>query len=125
MLYYYSITHEHMGSYKAFIFSGIVAPPPPIGNISVSFPPLSFYSPYVSTVMTYSIILDGGLPAPKRRPGVWRWWITDLFSSTVLSMLYLYSVLCCFSGIVTGDESGSPSDALVSSLALWEHHLQI
>ena len=67
--------------------------------------------------MTSSRILDGGWPAPQCWTGIWRWWITVLFSSIVLSILSLFSVLFCVCGIATGNETDSPYDVLVSSLA--------
>ena len=59
-----------MDAYKYSIFSGIAAPPPPVGNITVYFLLFYFSSPYMYTFMTSSVILDGGLPAPQWWPGI-------------------------------------------------------
>ena len=66
----------------------------------------------MSTVMTSSVILDGGLPAHQCLPGILHLWITVLISSTVISKMPLSSVLFCVYGIVTGNENISPSDVL-------------
>ena len=56
--------------------------------------------------MPYSVILDGGLPAPQFRTGIWPWRINVIFSSTMLSMLSLPFLLFCVSGVATGNETG-------------------
>ena len=81
--------------------------------ISVVTPPPAIYQ------IPYSIILDGGLPEPQCRTGSLRWWITVFFCSTVLSILTLTSVLFCVSGILTGYETGRPSDVLVDPLSIF------
>ena len=118
MMSYSSLNHERTDAYEASIFYGLVASPPPVGNIFMSFLLLCFYSPSVSTAVPSSLILGGGFPTPQLRPGIWRWCITILFSSMLLSMLSLSSVLFCVSEITTGNETGSPSDVLGDSLDL-------
>ena len=90
---YSSVPHDCMDAYKASVFSRIVAPPPRIGEILVSFFILYFSWPSVSNVIHSSVILDGGLPAPQFCRMIWHWWVTVVFSSTVSSMLPLFSVL--------------------------------
>ena len=80
---------------------------------------LSFYYPSAPTVISYSIILDGGLPAPQFWTVIFCWWITIFFISTVIYMLPLTSVLFCVSRVVTGNDTGSPSDVLGDYLALY------
>ena len=82
-----SITHERMNAYKASIFSDFVASTLPVKNTGLSFLLLYFYYIYVSTFITSSVILDGGLPSPQCWPGTVNWCITVLFSSTLISML--------------------------------------
>ena len=101
------------------MFSGFVASPPPVGNNAVYFLLLSFFAPYVYTVMPFSVILGVGLTAPQFWPGIWHWWITVFFSSTVLYMLPLTSMLVCVSEIATGYETGIPYGFLGDSLALF------
>ena len=79
---------------------------------------LSFYLPSVSTLFPSSVILDGDLLAPQYGPGVWQFWISVFFSSTVIFLIPLYLVLFCVSWIATDNETGSPSDVLGASLAL-------
>ena len=76
-----------MNAYIASIFSGFVASPPPIRNTAVSFLLLYFYSISVSAFIPSSVILDVGLPSPQCWPGIVNWYITVLFSSTLISML--------------------------------------
>ena len=68
--------------------------------------------------MIYPVVLDGGLTVPQCRPEIWRWWINVFFSSTVPSIMPLSSVLCCISGIATGNVNGSSSGFWGASLAL-------
>ena len=62
--------------------------------------------------------LYGYLPAPQCWPGIWRWWITVFFSSTILFLLPLSLMISCFTYIETLNETVSPSDVLGASLAL-------
>ena len=103
---------------KASIFSVLVASPPPIGNFDVYCLPLYFSSPSMSTNIPSSVILDVFFLAPHCHTGIWSWWITAIFSSSVLSMLSLSSILFCVCGIVTGNETGFPSISLIASLDL-------
>ena len=113
-----SVHHDHADAYKASIFSGFVASPQPVRNTTLYFLLLSFSSPYVSTIFPSSEILDGDIPAPQCWPGIWRWWITVLFSSTVLLLMPLSFMLSSFFWIATGKENGSPYDVLGDSLDL-------
>ena len=106
------------GCIKRFHISRSVASTPPVGNTAMSFILLYSYSPYVSTIMPYYVIFEGGLYAPHFWTYIWHWWITIFFISTVLSMLPLTSVLFCVSGITIGNETGIPSDVLGASLDL-------
>ena len=81
---------------------------------------LSFYSTSVSIILTISAILDSFWTAPQCLPGIFPWWIIVFFSSTMLSMLTLSSMLFFVYGIETGNETGSAYDVLVYSLALCE-----
>ena len=110
--------HDHTDAYKASIFYGFVASPPLVGNTVISFILLSFYSYSVSTVRLFSKILNSVLPAPWCWTGIWSWWITILFSSYVLSMIPIASILFAVSGIETGNDTGSLSDVLGDSLTL-------
>ena len=47
-----SVPHDRTDAYKASIFSGFVASPPPVGSTTFSFLLLSFPSPYVSVLFT-------------------------------------------------------------------------
>ena len=116
----YSIPHTRTDTYKYSIFYGIVASTVPVGNISISFLLISFTSHYVSTFPTFSVILDDCLPSLQCWPGIWHWWITAFFSSTVLYMLPLHSVWIFVSRIATGNETGSTSDIFVASPDLCE-----
>ena len=69
----------------------------------------------MSTFTPYSVILDSVLPAPQCWPGIWRWWITPIFSSILISILPLSSILFCVSGIEAVNENGSLSDVLGDS----------
>ena len=115
---YYSEPHDHTDTYKASIFYGFVAPPPPVRNTNFSFFLLSFYSPTFSTILPSFANLDGDLPEPQFWPGIWRWWVTVFFSSTLLFLLLLSFVFYCFTWIENGDETGIPSDVLVDSLSI-------
>ena len=106
-----------MHAYKASIFSEFVASPPPVGDYVLSFILLSYYSPSLSTVLSYSKILDSGLPAPQCWSGIWIWWIT-IFSFTVIFLLHISLILSFVYWIATGNESGSPSGVLGDPLAL-------
>ena len=118
MSYYSSITHDCTDEYKDSIFSGLVVSPHPVRNTTVSFILLYLFSPSVSTVTNSSVILDDGLPEPRCWLGIWRWWITIFFSSNVLYIMPLTSVLFCVYGITTGNESVSPSGVWGASLSL-------
>ena len=113
-----SVAHDRTDAYKASVFYRFVASPPPVGNKTLSFLLIYFSSPSVSTVLPSSDILDGYLLIPKCWPWIWRWWITFFFGSTVIFLLPLSLMLSCFSWIATGNESGSPSDFLGTSLTL-------
>ena len=65
-----SVPHSRTYAYKASIFYGFVASPPPVGGTTLSFLLLSFSSPSVSTLLPSSVILDGELPAPQYWPGI-------------------------------------------------------
>ena len=119
MLSYSSMPCERKNAYKASIFSGFVVSPPPVRNTPLSFLILSFSSPYVSTVLPSSEILDGDLPPPHFWPGILRWCITVLFSSTVLFLMYISFMISCFPYIYTNNETVAPSDVLGDSLSLW------
>ena len=67
---YSSVPHGGTDAYKPSIFSGFVASPPRVGNITFSFLLLSFSSLYLSTVLNFSVILGGDLPAPQCWPGI-------------------------------------------------------
>ena len=107
-----------MDAYKAFIFSGFLTSPPPAGNTTFSFLLLSFPSPTVSSVLLSSEVFDGDLPAPQCWPGIWCWWITVFFSFPLLFLLTLSFMLSFFTWIKTGNETGSPYDAMFDSLDL-------
>ena len=113
-----SVPHDCKDAYKSYIFSGFVASPPPVENVTFYFILLPFSSLSVSNVLPYSIILEVNLPTPQFRPGIKSWWITVFFSSTLLLLLLLYLMFSCFSCIKTGNETGSPSDFLGASLDL-------
>ena len=113
-----SAPYDRMDAYKASIFYGFMASPPPVGNTTLPFLLLSFSSPTVSTVLPSSVILDGDLPATQFWPGIWRWRITVFFSSTLLFLLLMSFMLSCFTWIGNGNETGIPSDFLGYSLAL-------
>ena len=55
------IPHDRTDAYKASVFTGFVASPPPVGNTAFSFLLLSFFFLYVSTVLPSSAILDRNL----------------------------------------------------------------
>ena len=114
MSYSSSVPHDRTDEYKSSIFSGFAASPPSVGNTNFSFILLLFSSPTVSTVFTSSEILDGDLPAPQCWPGIWCWWDTVFFSSTLL-FLILFS---CFPWIENGNETESPYGILGASLDL-------
>ena len=116
MLYSSSVPYDHDNSHKSSIFSGFVASPTPVRNTNLSFLLLSFSYLFVSTVLPPSTIFYSKLHAPQCWPGIWRLWITLLFSSTVLSLLTLSFMLSSISCIVTGNETGSPYDTLGDSL---------
>ena len=116
---YYSKPHDHTDTYKASIFYGFVAPPPPVRNTNFSFFLLSFYSPTFSTILPSFANLDGDLPEPQCCPGIWHLLITIFFSTTMISLMPLSSVLFCVSVIVTVSETVSPSDALGGSLDIF------
>ena len=113
-----SLPHDLTDAYKASIFSGFMASPPPVGNNTLSFLILYFSSLSVSSVLTSSVILDGDLPAPQCWPGIWRWCITVFFIYTLLLLLILSFIFYCFPWIETGNETGSPSDVLGDPLTL-------
>ena len=108
-----------MDEYNASIFYIIFALPPHFGSIYICFIFLSFFSSYVSAVLVLSVILDNVLPKPQCWTGIWRWWITTFFSSAVLYILTPASMVFCVSVIVTGNDTGSPSDVLGDSLSLY------
>ena len=114
----YCMPHDRMDAYKASIFPGFLASPPPVGNTTFSFLLLFPPSPTVSTVLPSSAIFYGDLPAPQFWPGIWRWWITVFYSSTLLFLILLYFVFSCFPWIGNDNETVSPSDLLGDSLAL-------
>ena len=114
-----SVTHDRTDAYKSSIFSGCLDSPPPAGNNTFYFLLLSFSSPNVSTVLPSSAIFDGDLPVPQCWPGIWRWWITVFFSSTLMFLLLLYFILSYFPWIDNGNGTVSPSDVLGDSLALF------
>ena len=74
----------------------------------------------MSTVMTSSVILYGGLPVPRYWPGIRHWWITVFFGLIMLSMLPLTSVLFLVYGITIDNETVSSSDVFIASLDLCE-----
>ena len=113
-----SVPHDRTYAYKATISSGFVASPPPVGDTTFYFLLFYFSSLSMSTVLPFSVIFGGDLPVPQRWPGIWRWWITVIFNSTLLLLLTLSSTFYCFHWIETGNESGIPSDVLSASLAL-------
>ena len=113
-----SVPHESMDAYNDSIFYRIVASPSYVGNLSIYSLFLSFPSLSVSTILTSSATFDGGLPDPQCWPSIWRWWITVLFSNTILSVITLPSLLFCVSRIF--------SDVVVLTLvSLWNHHIRI
>ena len=118
MSYSFYITYDRTDAYKASIFTGFVDSPPPVGNTAFSFLLLSFFSLSLSTVFPSSAILDGDLPVIQCWPGIWRWWINVLFSSTQILLMPLSFMFSVFHCIDTGTETGSPSDVLGASLDL-------
>ena len=72
----------------------------------------------MSTVLPSSVILDGDLPTPQCWPRIWRWLIIIFFSFNLLFLLLLSFMFYCFPCIGTVNETGSPSNVLVASLAL-------
>ena len=92
MLYSYYVPHVRMDAYKASIFYGLVASPPPVGIFLCIFPPLISLP---VCVHRHALLhhLYGVLSAYQFWNGIWRWDITLLFSSTILSILSLSSVL--------------------------------
>ena len=95
-----------------------MASPPPVGNTTFYFLFLLFSSLSVSTIFNYSVVLDGNLPAPQFWPGIWRWCINVLLSSTLIFLLLLSFMFSCFPWISTYNKTGSPSDVLGASLAI-------
>ena len=85
--------HEQIDAYKAYIFFGVVTSPPPVGNNSVCFLLLYFFYLSMSVSIPFSVISVGGFPERQCQPDIWRWWITDVFSTTVISLLPLSSVI--------------------------------
>ena len=109
---------ERTDAYKVSLFYGLVASPTFVVNIAVYFLLLYSSSLSVSTKIPFYVILDYVLPAPQFRPGIWCWWISVLFNSTMLFIIILSSVLFCFYRIATANDTVSPSSALVDSLDL-------
>ena len=104
----YSSSYIHQDStnvQSASMFYGIVASPPPVGNFLV--PPYTLLSE--PTILPSSLILGGGLPVTQLQTGVWRWWITVSFSSTMILVTplpyVLFGVYGIYSGKVTGNET--------------------
>ena len=108
MLPSYSLPHDRTDEYTAPIFSGFMASPPPVGNNTFPFLLLSFSSLSVSTVFPSSIYFYSDLPAPQYWPGIWCWWITAFFGSTLIFLLLLSSMFSCFPWIETGNETVIP-----------------
>ena len=77
-------------------------PPPPVGNLSISFLFLYFYLLSFLTIISSTLIFDGGFPAPHCLTGIWSWFITVSLSSTVLTMLSLAYILFGVSVIYLG-----------------------
>ena len=118
MISYSSIPHDRTDACKASVFSRFVASPPFVGNTTVYFILVLFSSPYVSTILPSSAVFNGDLPAPQCWPGIWRWWIIVFSSSSLIFLLPMSFVFSCFTWIEFGNETGSPSDALVASVYL-------
>ena len=105
--------------YSALIFYSIVYPPQPFGNLDVPFLLPSFPFLSVSTILTFSLILDSGLPATQLQTGIWNWWITVSFSYTMIPATpVLFGVSGIYSVIMAGNKTCIISDVLGSSLAL-------
>ena len=79
-----------------------------------------FTSFSVSTILNSSVILDGNLTLPQCWPGILHWCITVFFSSTLLLLPPLSSMLSCFTWTKTGNETGSPYNVLGDFLDLCE-----
>ena len=93
VLSYYFIPQDRMDAYKASIFCNYFHSLPPVGNTTLSFLLIYFYSTPVSTILPSYKIVDSYLTAPPLWPGIWRWYITMFFSSIMLSLLPLFSLL--------------------------------
>ena len=70
MYKYSSVTHDRTDAYKASAFSGFVASPPPVGNVTFYFLIIYFSSLSMSTVFNSSVILDSDLHTPQLWPGI-------------------------------------------------------
>ena len=102
---YYYIPQDSNNAQSASIFYGLVASPPPVGNFLL--PPYILLSE--PTILPSSLILGGGLPVPQCQTGIWCWWITVSFSSTMLLVTpipyVLFGVYGIYLRIVTGNET--------------------
>ena len=70
---------------------------------------------YISFILSSYGILDVGLPETQCWYGIWHWWITVYFSTTMLSILHMSSMLFGASGIDSDNETGT-YDVLGESL---------
>ena len=57
-------------AYNAYIFSGIIVSPTPIGNLSMTLLLLFVSFLYVSNILISSLFLDVGLPVPHFYTGI-------------------------------------------------------
>ena len=90
----------------------------PVGNMNVYVLLISFSYWSVSTFYPSSAIFYSDLPEHQLWPDIWSLRITILFSSNVILILNLSSLLFCVSGIMTVSETVSPYDAFGYSLTL-------
>ena len=97
----------------------LVTSPPLVRNIYIPLIFISLYSHYMYTIIPSSGIFNVGLPTPQCYLVIFHLLITVFFNSKMLSMKPLSSVLSFLFGIVTGNETFTPSDVFEESLAIF------